>query len=188
MLKSGTNRWPKLQRKSNSARVEEWSGSASGKRYRRALLIYHRAQGVRKDEDFPRWLGKCVWCGENQVPVLNNSFNWNLRQSSYDPMLAVEETQSRKRKVNLKYFIFFSSKKWNMKERSTSIKPKKHQKSSLPMGWQLLSKISSLTPFTSNYPKLAKVTRHLDCIKGNWLRAPAVLKLTAEFVLKPHFS
>ena len=69
------NRWQKLQRKSSVARGEEWSWSASGKGDRPALLISHRAQGVRKDEESQRWLGKCVWSGENQVPGLKNTFN-----------------------------------------------------------------------------------------------------------------
>ena len=48
---------------------------------------------------------KNVWTGENQVPYLNNSFNWNLNQGSCDPVSVVKETWSRqKQKVNLKYF------------------------------------------------------------------------------------
>lgn len=40
---------------------------------------------------------KNVWTGENQVPHLNNSFNWNLNQGSCDPISAVKETWSRKK-------------------------------------------------------------------------------------------
>lgn len=98
LWRSGINIWQKLQRKSSSARIEESSEGACGKRDRPTLVISHRAQGVRKDEDFPRWLGKCVWSGENQVPSLDNHFNWNLSQGSCDPISVVKETRSRKTK------------------------------------------------------------------------------------------
>ena len=53
MLKGGINRWQKLQKKSSSSNMEERPGSASGKKDKPVLFISHRAQGVRKDEDFP---------------------------------------------------------------------------------------------------------------------------------------
>ena len=47
---------------------------------------------------------KNVWTGENQVPHLSNSFNWNLNQGSCDPISAKKHGSEKNQKVNLKYF------------------------------------------------------------------------------------
>ena len=76
---------------------------------------------------------KNVWTGENQVPHLNNSFNWNLNQGSCDPISVVKETWSRKKNKKIEHWVI-----------SAFIMYKKHLKNHLsPHGWHLLSKISS---------------------------------------------
>ena len=85
------------------------SGIASGKKDRAVLFISHRALGARKDEDFPRWCEKCVWSGENQVPHVDNNFNWNLSQVSCNPILVAKETQFRGKKCEFKILLFFPS-------------------------------------------------------------------------------
>lgn len=102
MLKGGINRWQKLQKKSSSSNVEERPGSASGKRISQFCSFPTEPKESEKMKIFQDDL-KNVWTGENQVPHLNNSFNWNLNQGSCDPISVVKETWSRKKNKKIEH-------------------------------------------------------------------------------------
>lgn len=75
MLKGGTNPTTKTSKEEQLSKDGKMVWKCFWKKVQKSSAHLSQSQGIRKDEDFPRWLGKCVWYGENQVPVPNKSFN-----------------------------------------------------------------------------------------------------------------